>query len=513
MPTELWDPGLSSNDWPQIQDMDFWKKAAEYVVTEADTPFIRSARSIRSKVVKQLRSEFPKGGGDAAEKAFGITCVGQNRQGTDEPLMPLNRMPFGLVQYQIEFFTCTNVQQITMPEDFRLWQGIMDVEFGQRFNRLFRGPAWSGLPADQCKDPMLARMNVAALSRQTVTKDIAKSGVLPHQITYWSHTSQKKHYVRKVTVRAQETFARVDFAINTLKGPAGLDDNQIHLFKDIETIDKVWESQQKHIECIQDPPDMPMYSIKKYATKNGQKLPYYTTVRGSNSLEGFHNDPNPKGRFWIKVDGTDIKPALQESMKGEWNGDPDLQDSRLQQLRLENENRVKLNNIIEKERERRSLQDRIKESISHFESDSQFLKERDYLITVDYYSNFFEIDMCGNTRDTTEIRWGRKSKRLPKKLSAWKQSRKELTNQWDDKAIDEQTISMTPPTEEGKRAPPCDGEEEQAKSMEDGTQAKTPVNGVETPVNGVETPVNGVKQLEDRTLNIQQTGPLIGKEA
>ncbi|KAI8481239.1 hypothetical protein Bbelb_410420 [Branchiostoma belcheri] len=42
MQTELWDPDLSNNDWPQIQDMDFWMKAAEYVSTEADTSFIRS---------------------------------------------------------------------------------------------------------------------------------------------------------------------------------------------------------------------------------------------------------------------------------------------------------------------------------------------------------------------------------------------------------------------------------------------------------------------------------------
>ena len=28
------------------------------------------------------------------------------------PLMPINRMPFGLVQYCIEFFTCTNIMQV-----------------------------------------------------------------------------------------------------------------------------------------------------------------------------------------------------------------------------------------------------------------------------------------------------------------------------------------------------------------------------------------------------------------
>ena len=28
------------------------------------------------------------------------------------PLIPINRMPFGLIEYCIEFFTCTNVMQV-----------------------------------------------------------------------------------------------------------------------------------------------------------------------------------------------------------------------------------------------------------------------------------------------------------------------------------------------------------------------------------------------------------------
>lgn len=48
------------------------------------------------------------------------------------------------------------------------------------------------------------------------------------------------------------------------------------------------------------------------------------------------------GRYWIKVDGTDIKPALQESKKGEWNGDIDLGDGHVQALRAEYERRKKM---------------------------------------------------------------------------------------------------------------------------------------------------------------------------
>lgn len=49
---------------------------------------------------------------------------------------------------------------------------------------------------------------------------------------------------------------------------------------------------------------------------------------------------NPDGRFWLKLDGTDVKEGLMESMKGKWNGDVDLLDGKLDKLRKEYEMRV-----------------------------------------------------------------------------------------------------------------------------------------------------------------------------
>ena len=39
-------------------------------------------------------------------------CVGKQRPDGSDTLMPMNRMPFGLLEYQIQFFTCTNTQQV-----------------------------------------------------------------------------------------------------------------------------------------------------------------------------------------------------------------------------------------------------------------------------------------------------------------------------------------------------------------------------------------------------------------
>lgn len=41
---------------------------------------------------------------------------------------------------------------------------------------------------------------------------------------------------------------------------------------------------------------------------------------------------NHDGRFWIKLDGTDVRPALLQSMRKIWNGDMDLGNGELQGL-------------------------------------------------------------------------------------------------------------------------------------------------------------------------------------
>ena len=51
-------------------------------------------------------------------------------------------------------------------------------------------------------------------------------------------------------------------------------------------------------------------------------------------------EANPSGRFWLKLNTTDIKEALMESMKGVWNDDVDLGDAKLKELRKEYDNRV-----------------------------------------------------------------------------------------------------------------------------------------------------------------------------
>nr|XP_008281292.1 PREDICTED: uncharacterized protein LOC103358197 [Stegastes partitus] len=120
--------------------------------------------------------------------------------------------------------------------------------------------------------------NPAAL-QSTSDEDIVR-----HHIS----RDQLKHHVRRVTLGAQETFRLIHLAIEELKGPAGLDESGVSLFKTPEAIDEVWAAQQRHLECIQDPPDMIMYRVAHITKINSIDVPYYKCLRGSNSLKGFH---------------------------------------------------------------------------------------------------------------------------------------------------------------------------------------------------------------------------------
>ena len=36
----------------------------------------------------------------------------KTKPGTDDPIFPMDKMPFDLVEYQIEFFSCTPIRQV-----------------------------------------------------------------------------------------------------------------------------------------------------------------------------------------------------------------------------------------------------------------------------------------------------------------------------------------------------------------------------------------------------------------
>ena len=58
------------------------------------------------------------------------------------PRMDLNRMPYGLLDYNIRFFACNRTQKLGMKGRYASWLETMFSQFGHRWLCLHRGPVW-----------------------------------------------------------------------------------------------------------------------------------------------------------------------------------------------------------------------------------------------------------------------------------------------------------------------------------------------------------------------------------
>ena len=94
-------------------------------------------------------------------------------------------------------------------------------------------------------------------------------------------------YCRQTTRGVEETTRLIKELITSLDGEQGRDTMGVPLF-DSARIWDVWESQKKHITCIQDPPGLQLYTKTGEACIGGVQLPIYRCARGSTSLESFH---------------------------------------------------------------------------------------------------------------------------------------------------------------------------------------------------------------------------------
>jgi hypothetical protein len=103
----------------------------------------------------------------------------------------------------------------------------------------------------------------------------------------WLTKSELALHCRRRTRGAKETTRLIGELLETLMGPQGLDTLGVPLF-DQEKMTNIWESQARHVKCIQDPDDVSLYTQTGTVAKGGTRLPTYRCARGSVSLESFH---------------------------------------------------------------------------------------------------------------------------------------------------------------------------------------------------------------------------------
>ncbi|KAK3748348.1 hypothetical protein QZH41_000090 [Actinostola sp. cb2023] len=134
---------------------------------------------------------------------------------------------------------------------------------------------------------------------------------------------------------------------------------------------------------------------KKDQAKANVAAPSTRTLQNRATASSFSIEPelqlkefNPKGRFWVKADAFDLKVALQESVKGLWNGDVDLGDGKLEELRREYDNRREDCKIKESDGNRMALEKKLRQQCDNLQLDIKFLSSGLVLAEQQYQKKF-----------------------------------------------------------------------------------------------------------------------------
>jgi hypothetical protein len=94
------------------------------------------------------------------------------------------------------------------------------------------------------------------------------------------------------TTRSPETIQRLlEELIDVYSGEQGRDLLGTPLL-DEDKAQEMWDSQKRHVACIQDPPGVSLYTVTGNLKKGSKTLPTFRCARGSTSLESFHLHPN-----------------------------------------------------------------------------------------------------------------------------------------------------------------------------------------------------------------------------
>lgn len=135
---------------------------------------------------------------------------------------------------------------------------------------------WSAKDLDllvRAKKAKLAEKNIICPTDDDIYKRIGRKEMARH--------------CRRTTRGTEETTQLIGDLLASLDGPEGRDTMGVPLF-DSDKMWNIWDSQKKHVACLQDPPGVQLYTRTGEVVKGGLTLPVYRCGRGLTSLESFH---------------------------------------------------------------------------------------------------------------------------------------------------------------------------------------------------------------------------------
>ena len=132
--------------------------------------------------------------------------------------------------------------------------------------------------------------DVAALRRAKSAKLSGKgvSGLSDGDVLRLLGRKELALHCRRSTRGVEETTRLLQELIACFDNDLGKDSLGVPLL-DHDRTQQMWDQQQRHISCIQDPAEVPLYTRTRSLVKVSIDLPTYRCARGFTSLESFHN--------------------------------------------------------------------------------------------------------------------------------------------------------------------------------------------------------------------------------
>ena len=124
------------------------------------------------------------------------------------------------------------------------------------------------LKAAQCE--VLKQAGIVNPTSTAIKRSLTKRDLLSH--------------CKRRTRGTAETINNIESLILSLS--SATDVLGVSLFR--EEMKSIWDEQKHHVQCLQDPPGIPLYTETGHVQKGGVQLPVYRCARGSTSLESFH---------------------------------------------------------------------------------------------------------------------------------------------------------------------------------------------------------------------------------
>jgi len=109
--------------------------------------------------------------------------------------------------------------------------------------------------------------------------------MLSFQIDQTITSKELQFHCRRATRPAPQIKLMIEEALKTFQLAT---DNLGTPLLDAKKTQEIWQQQQRHLPCLQDPEGTQLYTRTGYLRKGGVLLPMYRCARGSSSLESFH---------------------------------------------------------------------------------------------------------------------------------------------------------------------------------------------------------------------------------